>query len=87
MNLYTFLYTNIFIFCIIFILLVLIQSSNEEEFYQKIGMDDFPIFGIKNTNNFLENFTWFLSFVIFILIIISNYFLYWKKNKDIKISI
>ncbi|WP_185869461.1 preprotein translocase subunit SecG [Blattabacterium cuenoti] len=65
----------IIVTCILFILVILIQNPKKESINQYFMEKNFRFFGIKRTNTFLENITWFLSIVIFFLIFIFNFLL------------
>ncbi|WP_185861991.1 preprotein translocase subunit SecG [Blattabacterium cuenoti] len=69
--------TTIFGFFIIMaslllILIILIQNPKKESIHQSFMDKNFRFFGIKRTNTFLENVTWFLSIIIFFLILFFN---------------
>ncbi|WP_185851996.1 preprotein translocase subunit SecG [Blattabacterium cuenoti] len=65
----------IIIVCLLLILVILIQNPKKESIHQSFMDKNFRFFGIKRTNTFLENVTWFLSIVIFFLILFFNFLL------------
>ncbi|WP_185876679.1 preprotein translocase subunit SecG [Blattabacterium cuenoti] len=65
----------IIITCFFFILIVLIQTPKKESINQNFIEKDFKFLGVKKTNIFIENITWFLSVTIFFLTLLFNYFL------------
>ncbi|ACY40226.1 hypothetical protein BLBBGE_204 [Blattabacterium sp. (Blattella germanica) str. Bge] len=64
----------IVIMSLLLILIILIQSPKKESINQIFMEKNFRFFGIKRTNTFLENVTWFLSIVIFFLTLFFNFF-------------
>ncbi|WP_185877232.1 preprotein translocase subunit SecG [Blattabacterium cuenoti] len=65
----------IIIASILFIFIILIQSPKKESINQSFMEKNFRFFGVKRTNSFLNNFTWILSIIILLLILIFNYLL------------
>ncbi|WP_185865859.1 preprotein translocase subunit SecG [Blattabacterium cuenoti] len=65
----------IIIMCLLLILVILIQNPKKESINQTFMEKNFRFFGVKRTNTFLENFTWFLSIIIFFLTLFFNFFL------------
>ncbi|WP_185868880.1 preprotein translocase subunit SecG [Blattabacterium cuenoti] len=61
--------------CLFLILVILIQTPKKENINQSFMEKNSRFFGIKRTNTFLENLTWFLSVIIFFLILLFNFFL------------
>ncbi|WP_238783984.1 preprotein translocase subunit SecG [Blattabacterium cuenoti] len=61
--------------CLLLILVILIQNPKKESINQTFMEKNFRFFGIKRTNTFLENVTWFLSIIIFFLTLFFNFFL------------
>ncbi len=61
------------------ILVVLIQNPKKEGINQLFVEENLNFFGIKKTNNFLDKITWSLFCVIFILILIFNLLLKFRK--------
>ncbi|WP_238784391.1 preprotein translocase subunit SecG [Blattabacterium cuenoti] len=53
-------------------LIILIQNPKKESIHHTFMEKDFRFFGVKRTNTFLENITWFLSAVIFLLTLFFN---------------
>ncbi|WP_185872068.1 preprotein translocase subunit SecG [Blattabacterium cuenoti] len=65
----------IILMCFLLIIFILIQNPKKESINQTFMEKNFRFFGIKRTNTFLENITWFLSIIIFFLILLFNFFL------------
>lgn|GEM_PF-6743958 len=65
----------IIVICLLLILVILIQNPKKESIQQSFMEKNFRFFGIKRTNTFLENVTWFLSIIIFFLTLLFNFFL------------
>ncbi len=61
--------------CLLLILFILIQNPKKESINQTFMEKNFRFFGVKRTNTFLENVTWFLSIIIFLLTLFFNFFL------------
>ncbi|WP_238526734.1 preprotein translocase subunit SecG [Blattabacterium sp. (Blaberus giganteus)] len=70
----------IIVICILLILVILIQNPKKESIHQSFMEKNFRFFGIKRTNTFLENVTWFLSIIIFFLTLFFNFLLKSKIN-------
>ncbi|WP_185857167.1 preprotein translocase subunit SecG [Blattabacterium cuenoti] len=65
----------IIITCLLLILVILIQNPKKESIHQSFMEKNFRFFGIKRTNTFLDNITWFLSIIIFFLTLFFNFLL------------
>ncbi len=65
----------IVIICFLLMLVILIQNPKRESIHQSFMEKNFRFFGIKRTNTFLENVTWFLSIMIFLLTLFFNFLL------------
>ncbi|WP_317168479.1 preprotein translocase subunit SecG [Blattabacterium cuenoti] len=61
--------------CLLLSLVILIQNPKKESIHQSFMEKNFRFLGVKRTNTFLENVTWFLSIIIFFLILFFNFLL------------
>ncbi|WP_185871496.1 preprotein translocase subunit SecG [Blattabacterium cuenoti] len=69
----------IVLICFLFTLIILVQNPKKGSIHQSFMEKNFRFFGIKRTNTFLENITWFLSIVIFFLTLFFNLLLKSKR--------
>ncbi|WP_317167288.1 preprotein translocase subunit SecG [Blattabacterium cuenoti] len=67
---------NFFIFIIsIFLILIILVQNPKKEIVNQSFMENLKFFGVNKTNTILDNITWFLSIVIFLLVITLNFLL------------